>query len=96
MTTQSLTSVSCPDPSFLRSPKSSDSPPPGAACFFLLLLCHPYLASEAFLGFLGASPVAKRQQSVPLLFARMLHGLVAGEEAARTKQMRSPHPRSVL
>lgn len=68
-------------------------PPPGAACCFLLLISHPCSASKAFSGFLGASPVAKRQRSVPLLLARILHNLVAGEEAMGTKQTRSPCPR---
>lgn len=67
-----------PSPLFLlRSPKSRDPRPPQRS-FLLLLLSHPCSASKAFFGFLGASPVAKRQQSVPFLLQESCTALWQG------------------
>ena len=82
-------------PSFPRSPRSRDPLPPiPRGCLFPpAVSLPPRLASKAFFGFLGASLVAKRQQSVPLLLTRILHSSVAGEEAMHTEWVRSPYPR---
>lgn len=87
-------SLSLSHPSFSRSPKSRDPLPhtPRGCLFPPAVSLPPRLASKAFFGFLGASLVAKRQRSVPLLLARILcswgggHGHRVSEESLPQKK----------
>lgn len=91
-------SLSLSHPSFSRSPKYRDPLPhtPRGCLFPPAVSLPPCLASKAFFGFLGASLVAKRQRSVPLLLARILcswgggHGHRVSEESLPQKKVPLP------